>query len=604
MSWETLQIVIVLALTVIVFGGMIKELIAPDILALCGVAVLLALGILSSKEVLSVFSNSAPFTVACLFILSAALERTGVIDAMAQQIARVNWRSPLHALGAIMLAAIIMSAFVNNTPIVVILTPVVIALAHSLKQSPSKMLIPLSFATILGGTCTLIGTSTNILVDGVVQHLGLPAFGLFEITPFGILYSLIGFLYLFFFGYRLLPDRQTLSDTLIDTSQRKFLTEVLVPQDSPLIGKTLSEAGLSRKRGHHVVDLIRGGGSFDPEHGEPRLTAGDRLVLRTSVAEFVGLRSGRDVQFDGNALADVDQHMVEPIGSRGVRMMEGIVGPRSSLVGQRVADLNLRRLYDTYIFAIHRQNENLHTNFENVRLQFGDTLLLEGPSESLKRLFDHQELINLTEITARPFRRDKAWIAVAATVAVVGLSAFEMLPITSTALIAAAIVVVFGCLDADEAYKAIHWPILMLIFGMLAIGIAMEKTGAAELVVAMLVRTVGSLGPLFVLSVVYLITSTLTEFISNNAAAILLTPIAIGLANQMGVDSRPFIVAVMFAASASFATPIGYQTNTFVYGAGGYKFLDFTKVGLPLNILLWIIASFLLPVFWPLNPVP
>ncbi len=595
MTWETLQIVIVLVLTVVVFGGMVKELIAPDILAMCAVAFLLALGILKSKEVLGVFSNSAPITVGCLFVLSAALERTGVIDSLAQVIARVNWRSPMHALGVVMLIAMVMSAFVNNTPIVVILTPVVISLAHSVGQAPSKMLIPLSFATILGGTCTLIGTSTNILVDGVVQNLHMPAFGLFEITPFGLVYAVIGITYLYLFGRHLLPDRTTLSDTLIDLSHRKFLTEVLVPHDSPLIGKTLAEAGISRKRGHHVVDVIREEASIDPEHGEPKLRAGDRLVLRTSVAEFVGLRNGGDVKFEASA------HELEPIATRDVRMMEGIVGPRSSLVNQRVGDLNLRRLYDTYILAIHRQNENLHTKLDQVRLQFGDTLLLEGPGAGLKRLFDRQELINLTEVTALPFRRSKAWIAIVATVAVIALSAFEALPITSTALIAAALVVALGCLNAEEAYKAIHWPILMLIFGMLALGVAMEKTGAAEMVVHALVSSVGVLGPWVVLSLIYLITSILTEFISNNAAAILLTPIGIGIAQQMGVDPRPFAVAVMFAASASFATPIGYQTNTFVYGAGGYKFTDFTKVGLPLNIILWIVASFVIPIFWPLT---
>lgn len=597
MSWETLQIIIVLALTVAVFGGMVREVISPDILAMSAVAALLALGILESKEVLGVFSNSAPITIGCLFVISAALERTGVIDWLAQLIGRVNWRSPREALGIVILIAMPLSAIINNTPIVVILTPVVISLAHSVKQTPSKMLIPLSYATILGGTCTLIGTSTNILVDGIVQKHHLPAFGIFEITKFGVIYATIGFFYILFVARFLLPDRPTLSDTLIDLSHRKFLTEVLVPVGSPLIGKTLAEAGLSRKRNHHVVDIIRDEGSLNPEHGEPKLQAGDRLVMRTSVAEFVGLRNGGDVTFDPST------HLVEPITTRDVRMMEGIIGPHSSLVGQRVSDLNLRRLYDTYILAIHRQNENLHTNFDQVRLQFGDTLLLEGPTAGLKRLFDRQELVNLTEVTALPFRRSKAWIAIVATLAVIILSAFDTLPISSTALIGAAIVVAAGCLDADEAYKAVHWPILMLIFGMLAIGLAMEKTGAARLVVQTIMEFVGPLGPAVILSILYLLTSMTTEFISNNAAAILLTPIGLGLADQLGVDSRPFAIAVMFAASASFSTPIGYQTNTFVYGAGGYRFTDFTKVGLPLNTLLWLVASFVIPILWPLTPV-
>ncbi|QLH39659.1 MAG: sodium-coupled transporter [Defluviicoccus sp.] len=594
MSWDTLQMILVMALVGLVFFGMVKELIAPEILALGGVALLLSLGILTTNDVLKVFSNTAPFTIGCLFILSAALERTGVIDAMGQAMARVPWTSPWQALMVMMLGSMVLSAFINNTPIVVIMTPVVIALAHSLGSSTSKFLIPLSFATILGGTCSMIGTSTNILVDGVARQHGMEPFGLFEISPAGFVYGVVGIFYMGLIGWRLLPDRQTLSDALIDLSQRKFLTELVVPHDSPMIGKTLADAGLTRKRGYKVIDLIRSEGSFDPEHGEPTLAAGDRVVLRMSVAEFMGLRSAGDVIVETSS-----QHALEPIASRGVRMMEGIVGPRSSFVGQRVADLNLRRLYDTYILAIHRQNENLHGNFDQVRLQFGDTLLLEGPPDGLKRLFDRQELINLTEVTERPFRRNKAWIAIIAVLAVIILSAFEALPIAAISFITATIVVGGGCLDAEEAYKAIHWPILMLIFAMLALGGAMESTGAGAVIVAYITGLVGSLGPVAVLSIVYALTSLLTEFMSNNAAAILITPIAIGLAQQMGVDPRPFAIAVMFAASASFSTPIGYQTNTFVYGAGGYKFTDFVRVGLPLNIILWAVASFVLPIFWP-----
>jgi di/tricarboxylate transporter len=265
-----------------------------------------------------------------------------------------------------------------------------------------------------------------------------------------------------------------------------------------------------------------------------------------------------------------------------------------------VVELNLRRFYDTYILALHRRNENLHGNFDDVRLQFGDSLLLEGLAEGLRRLFDRQELINLTEVTERPFRRGKAWIAVIAVLAVIILSAFEALPIAATAFIAAAIVVGLGCLDGEEAYRAIHWPILMLIFGMLALGNAMQTTGAAQLVVDSIVHLIGDLGPVAVMSAMYALTSILNAFISNNAAAILFTPIAIGLAEQLGVDARPFVIAIMFASSADFSTPIGYQTNTLVYVAGGYRFMDFVRVGLPLNVLVLIIASILIPLFWPM----
>jgi len=573
---------------------MVKEYIAPDALAMCAVALLLLLGIIKTGDVLKVFSNTAPFTVACLFILSAALERTGVINAMGLAMARVRWKSWTHALLVMMVAVGALSTFINNTPIVVIMIPVIIQLAHALGIPASRLLMHLSFATILGGTCSLIGTSTNIIVDGVAQQSGMEPFSLFEITLPGSIMAAVGIAYLFLIGRRFLPDRQTLSDTLIDLSQRKFLTDVLVPQGSPLVGKTLEDAGLTTKRGFRVLDLLRGDQSFDPEHGIPALAAGDRLILRTSVVEFMSLRNA------GGVLDSTLQHALEPISSRNVRMMEGIVGPRSSFVGRQVAELDLRRLYGVHVLAIHRQNENLHENFQEVRLHFGDTLLVEGTSEGLKRLFERQELINLTEVTDQPFRRNRAWIAVAAVLAVIILSAFEALPIAATAFIAAALVVGLRCLDAEEAYKAIQWPILILIFGMLAIGGAMQSTGAAQVIVDGIVQLIGGLGPWAVLSAIYALTSILNAFISNNAAAILFTPIAIGLAHQLGVDPRPFVIAIMFASSADFSTPIGYQTNTLVYGAGGYKFVDFVKVGLPLNVILWVVSSFLIPIFWPL----
>jgi di/tricarboxylate transporter len=596
MSWETLQIVFVLVLVVVVFFGFVRETLTPDIVAMAAVGALLVFGILDTREVLQVFSNSAPITVACMFVLSAALERTGVINVLGEAISRRRWRSPSLAMAAMAAAVMVLSAFVNNTPVVVMLTPVVIALAHAQKVAPSRLLIPLSYASIFGGTCTLIGTSTNILVDGVAQKHGLAGFGMFEITLPGILMGLIGIAYLFLFGRWLLPDRENLADVLPDPSRRQFLTEVLVPGHSPLVGKTLAEAGLSRKRGVHVIDLIRERVSLDPEHGLPRLQAGDRLVLRTRAADVMELRDTGGVAFE-----TADRPALEPISSHTAMLMEGIVGPFSELVGQRVIDLNLRRQYGTYIIAIHRQRERLQDNFDQLRLAFGDTLMLEGPPEGLRRLFDRQDLVNLSHPAEKPFRRQKAPVAIALVVAMMALASFGVLPIAALALIAATAAVALGCLDTDEAYKAVQWRVLMLIFGMLALGRAMETTGAAALLVHQITGVAATLGPVAVLSAIYFLTSAVTEVMSNNAAAILITPIAIGIAEQMGVDARPFAVAVMFAASASFATPIGYQTNTFVHTAGGYRFIDFVKVGLPLNLILWVAATFIIPLFWPLS---
>jgi di/tricarboxylate transporter len=599
---EAVQIAIVLALVAVVFFGFIREIISPDVLAMVAVAVLLLFAILPIDDVLAVFSNPAPVTIGCLLVLSAALERTGVIEVVGNLVKRVPWQSPTVTMAVMAILVAGASAFVNNTPLVVLLTPVMIAFAHSRGVAPSRFLIPLSYAAIFGGTCTLIGTSTNILVDGVIRNHGLEPLHIFEISSFGIVMALIGIAYMALFGRWLLPDRQTLADVVIDLPPRKFLAEAVVPPESPLIGRTLTEAGLTYAKGVHVIDFIRDEVSFDPQYGEPTLKAGDRMVIRTQAGDMLSLRNGGGVVFEAENEAEAGHEGLEPIAQRSATMMEGIIGPNSRFVGQRVADLNLRRLYGTYILAIHRQNEALHGDFDQVRLAFGDTLLLEGPAEGLRRLFDTHELVNLSEVGEQPFRRDKAWIAVLALVGVVALAGSGLLPMAGVSLIAATVVVAFGCLDVEDAYRAVDWRMLMLIFGMLALGSAMDKTGAGGVVVEFLVGLVAALGPVAVLSMIYAITSVLTEFMSNNAAAILLTPIAIGLAEHLGVDPRPFVIAVMFAASASFATPIGYQTNTFVFTAGGYRFSDFVRIGLPLNIINWAAASLLLPLFWPIAP--
>jgi di/tricarboxylate transporter len=593
-DWQSVEIAFVFVLVIVVFFGFVRERLSPDVVAMLAFGALLATGILTTDEALSVFSNSGPLTIAAMFVLSAALERTGLIERAGTMVARAGGQSPIAALIAMTLSVMVLSAFINNTPVVAIMTPIAIVLARTTGVSPSKLLIPLSFAGIFGGTTTLIGTSTNLLVNGVAVEQGLPAFGMFEITAAGAIMGVVGLAYMALVGRWLLPDRVSPAAAL-EGERRAYVAEMVVPPDSPLIGKTLEDAGLTASRGAEVFDVIRGERSWRFHLDKLEMQAGDRLVVHTNAADVMGLREAGEL-----VLGSREEHAVEPIASRETVIMEGIVGPRSRIIGYRVADLNFRRLYGVYILAVHRQGQRLSGDFDQIQLTFGDTLLLEGAPEGLRRLFDRRVLVNLTEPGERPFRRDKAPIAVGAILAVMVLATLEVLPIVALALIAAAVVTALGCLTAEEAYESIQWRILVLIFGMLAVGMALEKTGAAALVAGAIAEAAADMGPLAVLAAVYLLTSLLTETVSNNAAAILVTPIAIGLAEQLGIDARPLVVAVLFAASASFATPIGYQTNTFVYGAGGYRFADFVRIGLPLNLLMWAVAVAIIPLFWEL----
>jgi di/tricarboxylate transporter len=589
---EFFDLIIVIIVLVAVFITFVRGKPPPEIAVVGGVGVLLATGVLSTSDVLRVFSNGAPVTIACMFILSAALDRTGGIAVVGALVSRLAGQSPVVMLVTLMGCVVITSALINNTPVVIILTPVMMDLARNIRMAPSRLLIPLSFASILGGACTLTGSSTNLLVAGIVAEQGLDPIGIFEITPLGIVLAIIGVAYIALIGRHLLPDRETLAGLLAGQPERHFLTEVVIPEDSFLIGKSLRQAGLLHNPEAEVHDLIRGDISLRFRHFENlSLHTGDRLMIHTNTAGVFELREEGGVEFSPD----------ETAASRETIFVEGMIGPRSRYIGRRIADLNLRRRYGVHIVAVHRQAENLRENFGNIQVAFGDTLLLEGAPDGIRRLLDERTLVNLSEPQARPLRRARAPIAVAAILGVMILAAFVIMPIAGLAIIAAAVVLVFRCVDAEEAFEVVDWRILVLIFGMLALSAAIENAGAVTIAVSALQALAPLVGPLVILSLIYLITALLSEAISNNAVAVLLTPIAIGIAAELGVDPRPFVIAVIFGANSSFATPISYQTNLFVYNAGGYKFTDFARIGIPLKIIMWVAATLLIPIFWPLE---
>lgn len=597
---ENLQPLIVGSILVGLFATFIREWLKPDVAVMSAVAVLLALGLLTPGQVLSVFGNSAPITVACLFIISGALSRTGCVDRLGEWLGAMAGHSERRMLLGVLLVGVLVSPFINNTPVVMVMIPAVIALASRQGVAPSRLLIPLSYATILGGLITMVGTSTNILVDGVARDMGLAPFHMFEISAPAIVLALAGCGLMYFMAPRYLPSRETLTQQFTGSGDRLFMTELFVPQTSRLAGRTLKEARLSNGT-IKVLKLFRGDEEITAPAADTRLLTGDRVIVHTRSSAMMDLRStdlvGISVQNGAGG-----EHDLETLRRRDVVMVEAIVGQTSRYVSRPIRDLDLSARYGIHLIAVHRRDASIQDIGDDFQLQFGDVLLVEGTPAQIKRFCENGDLFAITEGRVPANRHAKAPIALATIAGVMLLAAFDVMPIEGLAMIGAAIVVATGCIRSDEAYKAIEWPIIILIFGMIAISIAMRESGLADLLAAFLVGAGVGLSPWMMLAIVILITSIATEFISNNAVAVLFTPIVIGVAQQLGVDPRPFVVGVMFAASASFATPIGYQTNTLVYNAGNYRFTDFARLGIPLNLIVWIVASLVIPLFWPLQP--
>ena len=612
---QNTQQFIACAILLMVLVSFVRGRLAPEVTALSGMMAMVLTGILPMREATSTFADRSIVMIAAMLVICTALERTGVIAKLGTLYEKFSGNSPVRSLWLIMLVPGIISAFCNNTSLVVIFMPIVMAVCRRQGTPSSRLLIPLSFATVAGGMITLVGTSTNINVVTKAAEKGLH-FGLFEIAPLGLAVFGITLLYLGIFAKRLLPDRIALSSMLEETQSREYLTRAFVAAGSPLVGRLYTDSPLSKVRGIRLIEVIREGAIVQSQWKDLQLQPGDQLILKGKLEDVLSVR-----QTQGIEMMPQESLGLEGVKTEKAVLMEAVLGPGSALLHKSIKQLNFRQRYGVIILAVHRMGVNLRERFEDMRFMMGDALLLEGPPEQMNQLFKERGFINLTKPRDNRPRKEKAALTIALLTLVMLLGALSELPwegsesvlhaltgvkmgFEGVALAGAVFCVLFRCLDTSEVYETMEWRLLFMIAGTIGIGRGMEACGLSSVIGDSLSGAFGGMGPWVVLSAVYLLSVIMTEFLSNNTVAIILTPIAIETARHLGVDPRPFAIAVMFGATLAFSTPIGYQTNLLVYNAGGYKFGDFARIGIPLTILLWILCSLLIPLIWPLTPLP
>ena len=588
----------------VIFGAIvlfIMDKLSVDLIALLIMGSLVVLGVISPVEGMAGFSNPATMTVAFMFVISAAILKTGSLQFVASQLTKTFRNHYQRGVVLLMLMVSAVSAFINNTPVVAVMIPVTIQIAKNSNRAASKLLIPVSYASIFGGMCTLIGTSTNILVSGIAEQNGMVPFKMFDFAPMGLVFVAVGSLFMIFIGQRLLPSRSVNNEDELEDSLIDYLAEIEILENSELANKVILSSPLVKELEMEILELRRGNTSMNLPQGDTTLLVGDILKVRCNVSKMKQLKDQLKVKI--MPFASVDDDDLEEITGKS-SFVELVIPTDFALEGKTLREFDFRRRYRAAPLAIRHREEILRDKLQDVRLRAGDVILVEMKTHFMDQWKSNTRdqnipFIILSEQGILNFDRRSFFIVISVVVAVVTLASTGLLPIVISTLLGVCALVLTGCLNMKEVYRSIQWPIVFLLAGALSLGVAMQNSGLAQAIASTIVNNLSEFGPIAILSGIYLFTSLMTETMSNNATAALVAPLAIATAHQLEVSPVPFVMAVMFAASASFMTPIGYQTNTMIYSAGGYKFKDFIKVGVWLNLLFWILATLLIPIFFP-----
>jgi di/tricarboxylate transporter len=586
----TLEIVVVLGVALAGVVLFATERLPLDLTAMILMGTMLLSGIITPEEAIGGFSNPATVTVGAMFVLSAGLFKTGAVSAVGAALGRLGKINFWLVLVAMMLAVGSLSAFINNTAAVAILMPVALTVSRDTGISPGRLLMPLSFASMFGGACTLVGSSTNILVSSIAERHGLAPIGMFEMTDLGLILFGVGGAYLLLVGVRLIPDRPGGTGRAALFGSGDYQIEIVMGPTARSVGKVLADSPLLKDVKILEAEVFREGERLREPPEALVLRAGDHLKVRCDLENFLKLRGRRGIAMRQASGTEAGEE---------ASLVEAVVAPGSGLDGRSLQQARFGARYGLTALALRHRGQVMRQDLESMRLRAGDVLLFEVDRQGLDQLREDSTFVLVSQVNTPAFRRSRMLFGLAIVGAVVFAASTGLVPIVAGAITGCILMVLTRCLTLEEAYASIHWQIIFLLAGVLTLGTALEKTGAASLLGASLVDAAGALGPFALLSALYLSTSLLTEMMSNTATAAFLAPIAIAAAEAMGVSPRPFLMAITFAASASFMTPVGYQTNTLIYGPGQFRYADFLRVGTPLNILFWIVATIFIPRLWP-----